>query len=211
MELSRTMRAYELLTEKSGSGVIVLAKPTLVSISKIAQWIDQQKIPNPVELNDLHTTIVLSKTQKFPWKAKNYSPSKKASSSTYKLELFGKNKNVLVLCFDSNYFQKIHNDIREKFNLPWEFDSYTPHITLSRNIPVGFSITNIVLPEFPIYFDREEVNNYIELKDESAGVGTIQPSNTTIDVKPGEIQRQAKKLGWKISKEGLPPIIGGKS
>lgn len=42
---------------------------------------------------------------------------------------------------------------------------------------------------------------------ETAGVGTIQNHNTTIDVKPGEIQRQAKKWGWNIDKDGNPPNI----
>lgn len=56
-----------------------------------------------------------------------------------------------------------------------------------------------------ILFSKE--NNELE---EAAGVGTIQPHNTTVDVKPGEIQRQAKKWGWKLNKHGVPPTFGEK-
>lgn len=35
--------------------------------------------------------------------------------------------------------------------------------------------------------------------------GRIVPGvNTTVDVGPGEIRRQAKKWGWALSKDGIP-------
>jgi len=39
------------------------------------------------------------------------------------------------------------------------------------------------------------------------GVGKITAQNATADVKPGEIQRQAKKLGMKIDRKGHPPLL----
>jgi len=36
--------------------------------------------------------------------------------------------------------------------------------------------------------------------------GVITKQNTTADVKPGEVQRQAKKLGMTIDKKGRPPL-----
>lgn len=39
-----------------------------------------------------------------------------------------------------------------------------------------------------------------------AGVGIITKQNSTPDVKPGEVQRQAKKLGMTIDKNGRPPL-----
>jgi len=38
-------------------------------------------------------------------------------------------------------------------------------------------------------------------------VGIITKQNTTKDVKPGETQRQAKKLGFKLDKKGRPPLL----
>ncbi len=41
-------------------------------------------------------------------------------------------------------------------------------------------------------------------------VGKITKQNTTADVKPGEIKRQAAKFGNKIGKDGKPPTLGKK-
>jgi len=40
-----------------------------------------------------------------------------------------------------------------------------------------------------------------------AGVGIITKQNSTVDVKPGETQRQAKKLGMKLDKKNRPPLL----
>jgi hypothetical protein len=42
---------------------------------------------------------------------------------------------------------------------------------------------------------------------EAAGVGKITKQNTTVDVKPGETQRQAAKFGNKVDKNGVPPTL----
>ena len=41
-------------------------------------------------------------------------------------------------------------------------------------------------------------------------VGKITKQNTTADVKPGEIKRQAAKFGNKIGRDGKPPTLGKK-
>ena len=46
-----------------------------------------------------------------------------------------------------------------------------------------------------------------KLDDDAAGVGIITKQNTTKDVKPGEIGRQAKKFGFKLNKKGRPPKL----
>lgn len=44
--------------------------------------------------------------------------------------------------------------------------------------------------------------------NEAGGVGKIVKNvNTTADVKPGEIKRQAKKMGFTTSDEGVPPTL----
>lgn len=46
---------------------------------------------------------------------------------------------------------------------------------------------------------------------ETAGVGTIVSGvNTTADVGPDEIRKQARKFGNKVTKDGRPPIITGR-
>ena len=51
------------------------------------------------------------------------------------------------------------------------------------------------------------VNNCIP----EAGVGIITKQNTTPDVKPGETQRQAKKLGMTLDKKNRPPLLHKKA
>jgi hypothetical protein len=46
---------------------------------------------------------------------------------------------------------------------------------------------------------------------EEAGVGIITKQNTTPDVKPGETQRQAKKLGMTLDKKNRPPLLHKKA
>jgi hypothetical protein len=46
------------------------------------------------------------------------------------------------------------------------------------------------------------------LKEDAAGVGIITPQNTTVDVKPGETQRQAAKFVFRLGRKGQPPKLG---
>lgn len=47
--------------------------------------------------------------------------------------------------------------------------------------------------------------------EDAAGVGRITKQNTTVDVKPGETQRQAAKFGNKVDKNGRPPELHTKA
>jgi len=50
-----------------------------------------------------------------------------------------------------------------------------------------------------------ESSGFMRILDE-AGVGKIVPGvNTTADVQPGEIPRQAAKMGFSTSDDGVPP------
>lgn len=51
----------------------------------------------------------------------------------------------------------------------------------------------------------KESTGFVGLFD-AAGVGkVVKGVNTTIDVKPGEIGRQAAKMGFKTTSNGVPP------
>jgi 5'(3')-deoxyribonucleotidase len=56
---------------------------------------------------------------------------------------------------------------------------------------------------------RNLMKSYVEIYGKRAIVenGVITDQNTTDDVKPGEIQRQALKFGNKIDKKGSPPLL----
>lgn len=51
-----------------------------------------------------------------------------------------------------------------------------------------------------------EARGFLRILDE-AGVGKIVKGvNTTPDVQPGEIPRQAAKMGFKTTEDGIPPV-----
>lgn len=46
--------------------------------------------------------------------------------------------------------------------------------------------------------------------EDAAGVGRITKQNQTVDVGPNEVAKQAAKFGNKVSKDGVPPLLGSK-
>ena len=51
---------------------------------------------------------------------------------------------------------------------------------------------------------------FVDIK-EASGVGKITAQNTTVDVKPGETQRQARKYGFTLDRQGRPPTLKKKT
>jgi hypothetical protein len=53
----------------------------------------------------------------------------------------------------------------------------------------------------------KEGSTFLDLLGEVAGVGkVVKGVNTTPDVKVGEIARQAAKMGFKTTSDGVPPV-----
>lgn len=53
----------------------------------------------------------------------------------------------------------------------------------------------------------KEGSGFLDLLDETAGVGkVVKGVNTTVDVKVGEIARQAAKMGFTTTRDGVPPV-----
>lgn len=337
------MRAYELLFESYNSGTFVSLKLTADSSHLLATWMKENNVPDPVKIEDLHVTIIYDRNSEFPWEPEKYRIN--LDPKTYRLALFGTNNNILVLSFKNKLLSDKHHKAKKEHNIQWDFDEYIPHITLTKDLPTNFDLSELKIPTFSIQLHNETVrpnkvteqliteggqfgaayvgpmgtwldvhgdethaevlydfygrkwadvlggppkqtreseilwhnhaqeNGWIRLVwqkkptsnemnisyikpdkkaiekvlsfiqssrrefdvfrandaefdsfpkfaahvrqagyettvSECAGVGTIQKSNTTVDVKPGEIQRQAKKFGWKVDKNGVPPTIG---
>jgi hypothetical protein len=81
-----------------------------------------------------------------------------------------------------------------------------------RRIKITDIMNGVSSPEkegiVPTTFEQSLIDNakrQREMKNE--GVGIITSQNTTDDVKPGETQRQAKKFGNIVDKDGRPPLL----
>ena len=56
--------------------------------------------------------------------------------------------------------------------------------------------------------DFKSSNRDFSVETVKEGVGIITPYNTTADVKPGEVQRQANKLALKVKNQDTPMLHG---
>jgi hypothetical protein len=95
-------------------------------------------------------------------------------------------------------FQAVMKDISSKLNLPFVLDLDMQNYELDL---IGKTIMRK---------DNFKTPNP-ELRVEAAGVGkVVKGVNTTSDVGPNEIKKQAKKFGNTVDKNGVPPRITGK-
>lgn len=149
---ARKKKIYEATNEK---GWFVGLRLTPESEDKIVQWMKENKIRNPVAKDKLHITLVLDKTR---WidneRNKKYDPPIKIDKKTYELKLLGENKDVLVLGFENRALEYLHLYLRNKHDIQWDWDSYSPHLTLSYD--GGYDSTDgIALPDFDLFIDHE--------------------------------------------------------
>lgn len=205
------MRYTELKEEKEGPGTFVGVNLGPKTLKRLTNWIDSQDIDKPTPTDDIHITLILSKTKEFSWDPETYDPKIKVLPDTYKFDKFGDEGNVLVLTFQCPDLREKHFNAREEHNLSWDFDDYHPHITLSYDAE-NIDINDLDYPTFPIYLEGEYVepfdSDWKDDKIDEAATGLVVKNvNTTTDVQPGEIQRQAKKFGNKLDKDGNPPSM----
>lgn len=199
------MRYQELLESKT-LGTFMGIYPTDECSEKISDWCMSNKIDNVHD--EFHTTIIIDKVKPFAEAPERYDPPLKIKAKDCNFDLFGPEKNILVVTYSEPILTKRHNKIKEENNIEYDFPEYIPHITLS----YGFDGKIEELPTWTI--DLELSEEYTKpfdsdwspkpLKEE----GLIVPGvNTTIDVKVGEIQRQSAKFGNKLDKDGNPPSM----
>ena len=136
------------------------AKGTYVSVEYNQEQIKfllnifkDSKIPELYDVNKIHTTIIYSPDTPY-YQIPPKLIGKKIELKNPSYELFGENKDTLVISFTSELLTKRHNEVKEKYKLKPTYPEYKPHITLSekagdidlKNLPVLTDITlNIVI------------------------------------------------------------------
>lgn len=139
-------------------GTFVGVHLTSDSTARLCGWMDQNLIKNPQPADKIHTTLVLDKETPFLHDPMAYEPSIPIDPATYHIELFGPDKNVMVLSFDSPFLQKRHLQLREKYGLSWDWPEYTPHITLTYDIQE--IATEFETPDFELELSGEYVTAF---------------------------------------------------
>jgi len=141
------MRLLDLF--ETSSGTFIGARLTKDSANAIVKWI--QDIPNASPIEDLHITIAFSKDKNLAHSPKQFDDLV-IDPKTMEFELFGKDNDILVLKIKSPELEKRHKQLRKKYNLSWDFDGYSPHITLAHGVS---KIPNLKKPKFKIKIDHE--------------------------------------------------------
>ena len=98
------------------------------TVDKLVKYMKAAGIPSPSSKDDLHTTLLYSRTE-----CPDYEPDVNCQyiGTPSGFEKFGDDKNTLVLAFDCPELAKRHSQLRKEHGATWDYPSYIPHITLS--------------------------------------------------------------------------------
>jgi hypothetical protein len=147
------MKFQELLEKAETGGSYVCGKFAQDTVDSIVAFQALHHIPNAVEAEELHTTIVYSKTT-VHWRAAHdiYHEAAPIGFEVWKTQ---SEKNCLVLKIECPYLN-IRFGVAMDRGATYDFDEYKPHITLSYDVGDDFGVEDLPTPDFDIVIDREE-------------------------------------------------------
>ena len=149
------MRLAQLF-EDTTPGTFVGLRLTHESNAQFTDWLAQTGVvdPNPPDLH--HVTLILGKDKKLDHTPIRYTPVIQADPSTYEIAHYGPDEDIPVLKFKSDILYKRHMKLRAKYDVEWDFDDYTPHLTLSYEP----QRVDVEPPTFPLEFEKEYVEAF---------------------------------------------------
>ena len=152
------MMISELLEERAEKpGMFVGAHISEDSIKSLQDWTHRHGIDKPTPADKMHVTVLYSKDKQFDWESAEHNVE--IDPSTYKLELFGEENNVLVLSFECPELNKRHEHGMDTHDLSWDFDGYTPHVTLSYEA-CDLSLTELPTPDVKLVVTNEYTETF---------------------------------------------------
>ena len=171
-------------------GVYGSFKLTQASAKKLADWIIDSEIIEPIDTKDLHITTTYSKVDP----KREIIPSNKTNITlNYKEFSIATYGRALVLEVTSDELEEIHK-LALDAGASYDYDIYKPHITISYNAKANENILPLLFPpNFDLILSHEEVE---PLKEDD--VTEDIPANSTAN-----IATFAKPLTFKIFKRKL--------
>ena len=171
-------------------GVYGSFKLTQASAKKLADWIIDSEIIEPIDTKDLHITTTYSKVDP----KREILPSNKTNiilnCKEFSIATYGRS---LVLEVTSDELEEIHK-LALDAGASYDYDIYKPHITISYNAKANENILPLLFPpNFDLILSHEEVE---PLKEDD--VTEDIPANSTAN-----IATFAKPLTFKIFKRKL--------
>src|SRR5580698_8968405 len=149
--MAKTYAQFVTEATTGDGGLYSFRKPCLHSAEILSEWIQENRIPNPISNQDLHVTVVHSETD-----IPNYVPDNKpvwVNPATYSIGFLG---DALVLKFQNAVLTKQWeqaNNLGAKSKWP----SYQPHVSLSYSVPEGFDYSHVKPLPVQMVLDQEQM------------------------------------------------------
>jgi len=154
----KTFKEYILEIEENEitfpGGVYISAIPDEITSEKIKEYQEKYlKGQDIVDIDSLHCTLIYSKK---PY-VDNIEPEEYTAIGTFQeFNLFGPNKDTLVVEINSQDLRRRNEELVEKYGFISDFDEYKSHVTLSYNAD-GIDINALPPMDFVFTFINETV------------------------------------------------------
>lgn len=141
------------LEEKLTEGTYGSVKFSASTNRRLHDFGTQHKIPGLLDRDEYHTTIIYSR-KPIAFKPLGKMQLVSVDHSTFAWDLFGEEKNTLVLKFQSKFLTQRWQKAMD-MGAMYDFDTYKPHVSLSYDAS-GFDISKLPLPEWNLYISEEK-------------------------------------------------------
>lgn len=138
-------------------GVYVAVKPTEQSIIELNLLIQKYDIPNAIDGNKLHSTIVFSRI--YADISVNKDNIYEATIENFRIFKMRGGDSGLAIQMKSTAIVNRHMYFMKKYNLAYEFDEFIPHITITYNIKPDFDCSKLSIDRKKLFFHGEYVED----------------------------------------------------
>jgi len=134
------MKLTEIIEEKIQKGTYAGVRLSNKTINAIKKFIKDNDIPNPIEPEKMHTTLLYSRKYLPDYKAKGkYDDILEGTPSGFEKwpsqpDDDGKVAMCLVLKYTCTALSKRHKELMKEHEATYDFPDYKPHVTLSYDV-----------------------------------------------------------------------------
>jgi hypothetical protein len=151
------MKTYsQFLTEDTDGGFYAYRNLNVQSAEFLYEWMKEHNIPNPIPKDKLHVTVVCSECD-----VPGYTPDPAlvmVNPASFKIDMMNE---ALVIKFRSDALEE---QWQRAMNMGAKsrYPRFTPHVSLSYQVPETFDITDLKPPPSFLVFDAEQSRPLID-------------------------------------------------
>lgn len=129
----------KLNEDQTPDGTYAAVKYTDQTTNLLDEYTKENKIPNPVKKDELHTTLLYSRKYLPKYKPQKYEQPIKAKFDSFDVwesrsDENDEISNVLVMKIKCPELEKRHEYLMKEHQATYDFPKYIPHITLSYDV-----------------------------------------------------------------------------